>query len=102
MKKRFSAFLFCLFLLTISIATYAQKQSYDLNAPISRDSSVVTGKLPNGLTYYLRKNDTPKNRLELKLAVNAGSICEDSNQQGLAHFCEHMRFNGTEHFKKLV
>jgi zinc protease len=56
------------------------------------------GKLDNGLVYYIRKNAKPEKRVELRLAVNAGSILETDDQQGLAHFCEHMCFNGTKNF----
>jgi zinc protease len=56
--------------------------------------------LPNGLTYYVRKNIKPEHRAELRLVVNTGSIMETDNQQGLAHFCEHMAFNGTTNFRK--
>jgi len=64
------------------------------------DSQVLIGKLSNGLTYYIRKNSEPKNRVELRLVVHAGSLQEDSDQLGLAHFTEHMAFNGTEHFSR--
>lgn len=64
------------------------------------DKNVVTGKLDNGVRYYIRQNKKPENRMELRLVLNAGSILEDDNQQGLAHFVEHMCFNGTEHFHK--
>ncbi|MCF7802063.1 MAG: insulinase family protein, partial [Candidatus Marinimicrobia bacterium] len=64
------------------------------------DSDVRTGVLPNGLQYYIRYNPKPEHRAELRLAVNAGSILENDDQQGLAHFVEHMSFNGTEHFQK--
>lgn len=63
-----------------------------------QDSSLVTGTLPNGLRYYLRANRAPAHRVELRLAVNAGSVLEDKDQQGFAHFLEHMAFNGTTHF----
>ncbi|WP_426107315.1 M16 family metallopeptidase [Massilia sp. TSP1-1-2] len=66
--------------------------------PVS--TQVVVGKLPNGLTYYLRKNGKPQNKLELRLVVKAGSILEDDDQQGMAHMVEHMAFNGTANFKK--
>jgi zinc protease len=62
------------------------------------DPNVRIGALDNGLTYYIRTNDEPTNRAELYLAVNAGSILEDEDQLGLAHFVEHMLFNGTENF----
>ncbi|MGB8490701.1 MAG: insulinase family protein [Bacteroidales bacterium] len=66
--------------------------------PIPPDTSIIIGKFPNGLTYYIKHNNLPEQRIELRLVVNAGSICEDNNQQGLAHFCEHMCFNGTKNF----
>lgn len=68
------------------------------NIPI--DPQVRIGKLPNGLTYYIRKNTKPEKRVELRLAVNAGSVQEDDDQQGLAHLVEHMCFNGTKNFPK--
>ncbi|RAV30950.1 M16 family metallopeptidase [Sinomicrobium soli] len=64
------------------------------------DPSVKTGKLENGLTYYIKKNTRAENRAELRLVVNAGSLLEDDDQQGLAHFVEHMAFNGTRNFEK--
>jgi zinc protease len=64
------------------------------------DPNVIIGKLPNGLTYYIRKNIEPKNRAELYLVNKAGSVLETDAQQGLAHFTEHMAFNGTRDFPK--
>jgi zinc protease len=64
------------------------------------DSNITMGRFPNGLRYYIRTNKTPLNRAELRLAVNAGSVLEDPDQLGLAHFVEHMAFNGTKHFPK--
>jgi zinc protease len=64
------------------------------------DPGVRMGKLKNGITYYIRKNAEPKNRAELRLAVKAGSVLETDAQQGLAHFMEHMNFNGTTNFPK--
>ena len=75
-------------------------QAYKLTDPLPVDQNVRIGKLPNGLTYYIRKNSLPEKRVELRLAVNAGSILEDDDQQGLAHFTEHMSFNGSKHFEK--
>src|SRR5574338_319205 len=63
------------------------------------DSAVTTGTLGNGLRYFIRKNTRPEKRVMLQLAVKAGSIDESDVQQGLAHFLEHMAFNGTRHFK---
>ncbi len=67
---------------------------------IPLDSAVRVGVLPNGLTYYIRKNSRPRERAEFRLVVNAGSIVEDEDQRGLAHFVEHMLFNGTARYKK--
>jgi zinc protease len=64
------------------------------------DPAVRTGKLPNGLTYYIRKNVKPEKRVELRLAVNTGSVQEDDDQLGLAHLVEHMCFRGTKSFPK--
>ncbi len=64
------------------------------------DPAVVAGVLDNGLRYYVRSNGRPENRTLLRLAVNAGSILEDEDQRGLAHFVEHMAFNGTRNFEK--
>ncbi len=64
------------------------------------DPNVKIGKLSNGLTYYIRKNSLPEKRVELRLVVNTGSVLEDDDQLGLAHFMEHMNFNGTKRFPK--
>jgi zinc protease len=68
--------------------------------PLPVDPNVEIGKLDNGLTYYIRVNHKPENRAELRLVVRAGSVLEDDDQLGLAHFIEHMAFNGTRHFEK--
>ncbi|WP_183573092.1 M16 family metallopeptidase [Mucilaginibacter sp. X5P1] len=62
------------------------------------DPVVRTGKLPNGFTYYIRHNEEPKNRVIFYLANKVGSVLENEDQRGLAHFMEHMNFNGTKHF----
>src|SRR5262245_20698938 len=72
----------------------------NLNHPIPVDPNVKIGKLPNGLTYYIQKNLKPEKKMELRLVVNTGSILEDADQRGLAHFMEHMNFNGSKHFPK--
>jgi zinc protease len=69
-------------------------------APLPLWPEIHTGTLPNGLTYYILKHDTPKKRARFWLAVNAGSMEEDDDQRGLAHFDEHMAFNGTKSFPK--
>lgn len=66
--------------------------------PLPVDPNVRIGKLENGLTYYIRKNDQPANRVEFHIAQKVGSIQEDPQQRGLAHFLEHMCFNGTKNF----
>ena len=70
------------------------------DGPLPADAAVTVGQLENGLRYYVRENGTPENRAEFRLVVNAGSILEDEDQLGLAHFTEHMAFNGTENFEK--
>lgn len=72
----------------------------DLKTKLPSDPKVIKGKFPNGITYYIRPNQKPEKKVELRLAVNAGSILEDDNQLGLAHFMEHMNFNGTKNFEK--
>ena len=72
----------------------------DLNEPIRFERDLKVGKLANGLTYYIKRNARPEKQLEMQLVLKAGSIVEDDDQQGLAHFVEHMGFNGSAHFKK--
>ncbi len=83
-----------LFAHTLALAALA------LDAPIPAGPQVQVGKLANGLTWYVQRNARPENKLELRLVVKAGSILEDEDQRGLAHFVEHMAFNGSTHFKK--
>lgn len=66
--------------------------------PLPVDTAVRMGKLPNGLTYYIRHNEYPKGQADFYIAQNVGSILENDNQRGLAHFLEHMCFNGTTNF----
>src|SRR5687768_2268547 len=66
----------------------------DRTLPI--DPAVRSGRLPNGLRYFVRYNARPEKRVSMRLAVNAGAIQEDADQRGLAHFLEHMAFNGTK------
>lgn len=67
---------------------------------LPKDPAVRYGVLPNGMTFYIRSNAKPENRADLRLVVNSGSLNEDDDQQGLAHFLEHMAFNGTKNFEK--
>jgi len=90
---------FYIVLLFVSFSSAVLAQ-FDLAKPIAKDPRVKIGTLPNGLTYYIQKNPKPEKKVELRLVVNAGSILEEDNQKGLAHFMEHMGFNGTKNFKK--
>ncbi|MFA6482838.1 MAG: insulinase family protein [Bacteroidales bacterium] len=87
-------------LLLIAIVISASAQQPDLTQKMPIDPTVKIGKLSNGLTYYLKQNPKPEKRLLLQLAINAGSVNENDSQQGLAHFMEHMCFNGTKTWKK--
>ena len=87
-------------LLAPGAAAGADAAPLDLRAVLPVDPLVKIGKLANGLTYYIQKNGRPEKRLELRLVVKAGSVLEDDDQQGLAHFTEHMAFNGSKHFKR--
>lgn len=94
MRKLFTkAWLLCLL-----VAGAAQAQ--DLKAPLPKDPKVIKGTFDNGLTYYVRQNKKPENKVELRLVVKAGSMQENENQLGLAHFMEHMNFNGLANFKE--
>src|SRR6185369_6520105 len=73
-------------------------QEAALSQTVPVDPLITVGTLPNGLRYYIRANKQPQARAELRLVVNAGSVLEDDDQRGLAHFVEHMSFNGTLHF----
>ena len=80
-------------------APAATPQRFNLQDVMPFDTAVRTGTLPNGLKYFIRHNPRPEKRVELRLAVKAGSLEEADDQLGLAHFIEHMAFNGSEHFK---
>ena len=84
-----------MFVLIVSAQT-----DLDLSSKLPEDPAVNKGVLDNGITYYVRSNSNPKNRAELFLVVRAGSVDEDADQLGLAHFAEHMSFNGTKNFPK--
>ncbi len=76
------------------------QETFKSDQVLTPDTNILMGKLDNGLIYYIRENKRPEKRAELRLAVKAGSILEDDDQQGLAHFDEHMAFNGTKSFPK--
>src|SRR5687768_27138 len=96
------SYMTCRITLLLVLCTLFQvlKAQDQLNATLPIDPQVKVGKLENGLTYYIRKNEKPENKVELRLVINAGSILEDDDQQGLAHFTEHMAFNGSKNFEK--
>jgi zinc protease len=83
----------------VSAEQAAPTQPLALDQTLPVDPAVRTGQLANGLRYYVRRNARPANRVALRLAVNVGSIYEENDQRGLAHFLEHMAFNGTQNFK---
>ena len=93
MKSKFFIALAAIWL-TAACAT-AQTADYK---PIPADPSVRTGVLPNGLTYYVKQNNYPSQHVDFFIAQRVGSIQEEEDQRGLAHFLEHMCFNGTKHF----
>ena len=78
--------------------TAASVATYPLSQTMPVDPEVLVGALPNGLRYYVRGNGKPAHQAELRLVVKAGSVLEDNDQQGVAHFVEHMLFEGTRHF----
>lgn len=80
-----------------SVAEFVQ---FDPDEPLPFDPDVTVGTLSNGMTYYIRENSEPQGRAHFSLAVRAGSVLEEEQQRGLAHFLEHMAFNGTERFAK--
>ena len=86
-------FILSTLVLALSLTMAAQQPQ-----PLPIDSAVRVGKLENGLTYYIRHNEYPKQRAEFHIAQAVGAILEEDHQNGLAHFLEHMAFNGTEHF----
>jgi len=100
MKNLALLFVWALLATQFPQAVKCQQSISDLDIPLSIDPAVKIGKLENGLVYYIRQNKKPENRVELRLVVNAGSILENNDQQGLAHFIEHMNFNGTKTFPK--
>jgi zinc protease len=90
---------YLLLVLLFTPAALQDLSAQDLSTPLPLDAAIRTGTLPNGLTFFIRRNVEPANRAALRLAVKAGSIDEADDQRGLAHLLEHMAFNGSEHFK---
>lgn len=84
--------------LALTILFSANAFAQEMPQPLPIDPNVRYGKLDNGLTYYIRHNEQPKERCEFHIAQAVGAILEEDHQNGLAHFLEHMAFNGTTHF----
>lgn len=97
MKIKFLSLFMLVFSLSIA---FGQGTKTDLSTPLPVDPKVRVGKLDNGMVYYIRQNKKPEKRVELRLVNNVGSLMETDAQQGLAHFTEHMCFNGTTNFPK--
>jgi len=93
-KHLFAAMLFAM----TALCAVAQGEMQMQMPPIPVDEAVRIGKLDNGLTYYIRHNDYPEHRVNFYIAQRVGSLQEEESQRGLAHFLEHMAFNGSEHF----
>ena len=93
--KTIKSLLILVVVLLVSVNILAQT---DLTKPAPADPDIRMGKLTNGLTYFIRKNKEPENRASFYIIQNVGAILENDDQNGLAHFLEHMAFNGTEHF----
>ena len=86
------------FVMFVLVGFIGLAQTPENNQKLKTDESVRTGELKNGMTYYIKKNQKPENEVTLRLVIKAGSILETEKQLGLAHFMEHMNFNGTERF----
>jgi zinc protease len=84
----------------VASATVAPPAKGPLDEPLALDGRIRKGKLDSGLTYYVLQHPKPEHRAQIWLAVNTGSVLEDEDQRGLAHFVEHMGFNGTKRFPK--
>lgn len=100
MKKFFLASTRWMFLLIVFVSAELSIAQVNPSEKLPLDPKVKIGKLENGLTYYVRQNKKPEQKVELRLVLNAGAINEDDDQRGLAHMAEHMAFNGTTNFKK--
>ncbi len=98
LKRRILSRISAAYLLSLILCT-AAATAQDLTAPLALDPAIRTGTLPNGLTFFIRRNTQPERRAAMRLVVKAGSIDEADDQRGLAHLLEHMAFNGSTHFK---
>ena len=94
MKFLFKSLFFLLFIIKVNAA------EIDLKKILPMDSKITYGKLDNGVTYYVKNNQLPKNKAYIELVIKAGSLHENDDQRGLAHLLEHMAFNGLKSFPK--
>jgi len=90
--QKFKKYIFIVLLFILSVTIFSK--------PLENSPNLISGKLPNGITYYIYKNKKPEEKAELNLVVKAGSLYEEEQEQGLAHFLEHMAFNGTTKYEK--
>lgn len=101
MKKLTSKFFAALFVLSALVITSCNTSKVGKNqTPLKQNPEIVNGVLENGMSYYILQNWQPQNRISLRLVVKTGSCMEEEDQKGVAHFIEHLCFNGTEHFEK--
>lgn len=103
MRFLYNLLLIILIVNVSSLYTHAQKHTpgdFQLSDTLQKNDKLIKGVLDNGFTYYILPNGYPRKKVELRLLVKAGSLNETDNQQGLAHFMEHMNFNGSRTFKK--
>ncbi|MFP4527374.1 MAG: M16 family metallopeptidase [Candidatus Kapaibacterium sp.] len=100
MKRMTSLLLLFAFLFSATAFAQPEIKYNSLSDPLPYNPNVTIGKLANGMVYYIMENHKPENRAELQFVVKAGSLLEEDNQAGLAHFLEHMAFNGTKNFPK--
>jgi zinc protease len=99
-KVYFACFTIMLIMLTLSVIGQPKVVYNSSKDMIPIDPEIIKGKLPNGLTYYIKENKKPENRAEFMLVTKIGSVLENDDQRGLAHFCEHIAFEGTKAFPK--
>ncbi|HEX5965728.1 MAG TPA: insulinase family protein, partial [Pyrinomonadaceae bacterium] len=100
MKTKLFTRIIPILLFAAAVCLSAAAQTPQLNQPMPLDPAITMGKFPNGMRYYILANKKPEKRAELRLVVKAGSVLEENDQRGLAHFVEHMAFNGTKNFPK--
>ncbi len=101
LNRFFAVFFTAAFVTSVLFVTGCSSSKVTKNGtPLVMEAAIKQGKLDNGMSYFIRENGEPKNRIQLRLVVKAGSCMEDDDQKGIAHFVEHMCFNGTEHFEK--